>query len=131
MPAGARAGWISASRSAERPRETDDVADGAGEHVRHGTGQQDVTGVAGAGDDPADDTDTGRRQPPVVDQALVAQRVEFVDRDNVQRKAFQLQIGGLRGPAGAVLRVLLVRVVDRTEQRQLQAADEVLVVLAQ
>lgn len=41
--------------------------------------------MAGAGDDSADRGNPGAHQPAVIEQAFVAERVQFVDRNDVGR----------------------------------------------
>jgi hypothetical protein len=41
--------------------------------------------MAGAGDDSADRGNPGAHQPSVIKQAFVAERVQFVDRNDVGR----------------------------------------------
>lgn len=54
----------------------------------------DVAALAGAGGDAADGADPGPDEAAVVDQALVAQRVESVDRDDVWQQAGEVVVGG-------------------------------------
>jgi len=87
--------------------------------------------MAGPGDHAADRADTRAQQAAVVHEALVTQRIEFINRDDVRRQPGQIGVGRESRPASGVESVLTIRVVYRTEQCEQVAAEEIIVVLLQ
>ena len=71
--------------------------------------------MTGTGDHSTDRGHACANQPPVVVEALIAHRVELVDRNHMRRKTSQVVLGRGAGKTRGVVHVRTVGVVDRAE----------------
>ena len=84
--------------------------------------------MAGARHDAADRGHPCADQPAVVQQPLIAQRIDLVDLNDMRRKPAQLLVGGPAREACAVLRMLARRVIHGSREPHHLAGQKVPVI---